>query len=212
MKNMKFNFDINAKKIYNAEEIVKDFPKYFGIEFSKMKENLKNYKTITKDDMINYVKTNHEKMAESKSTPIQEIIEKRRLDYDYFKKVLAILSDNAKIYLLSLEYMANLENIREQTEEIEEVIEKLNIYHLGKAVTGESINNIFLHLAHLLIFFQTTLEKINNLETYHIQTLDSFAINYMGESAYPVSIVSEAQNAHLIEYSLVHRKTKKHSK
>lgn len=212
MKNVKFSFNINVKKIYNAEEVIRDFPKYFGIEFSKMKDNFKNYKTITREEMDNYIKANFDKMAESRAVPVQEIIIKRSRDYDYLKKVLSILSENAKTYLLTLEYMANLEDIRDQKKELEEIIEKLNIYHLGKAVTGESINTIFLNLAHLILNFQNTLEKMNNLETYHIQTVDSFMINYMGERAYPVSIVSDDQNDQLNKISLTYRKRKKHFK
>lgn len=197
MKDVKFNFNINEKRIYNTEEIIEDFSEYFGIEFSEMKEYFKNYHAIPKETLYNCIITNMDKIVDVKSDLVHDLMEKWRQEYESLKRYLIIISENAKLYLLSLEYMANLKDIRDQYEEVEVLIEKLNIYHLGKAVTGESVNTIFLNLSSLFLLFQNTLEQIEKFETEHIQLLDSLMVKHIEEGTQAFRSAPVKQNTHL---------------
>ncbi len=178
MSDLKFCFDIDQRTPYNAKDIIDNFSNYFGISFEEMKNYFNEYKIITKEELYNYIKNNRSKMFEKDSTSLNRILETRTIDYEYFKEVLEILSSDANQYLSLLEYVANLENMMDQVEEKELLLKKIDIFHYAKVLTGESVNKIFLDLAHLLIPFQEMLKRINNFETYHYQSVDSFMLIY----------------------------------
>lgn len=184
MRDVKFYFDLDKRRLYSASDIVNHFENYTGVSFQKLLDYFENYQIISKSSLYSYISDNIEKIKDHKFVSKEKVIERRLKDYQYFQVVLANLSLSSIICLRLLEYLANLNEIRNQNEDYEELLDKLELFHYGRVLSGEGVSKLFFVLSRLYNHFQEFLEKANCLQTYQTQTVDSFMLNYGDNEIY----------------------------
>ena len=113
---------------------------------------------------------------------MEEIIENRMLEYDYYDKVLKILSYKGLSYLMLINYLCNC---KERNDYQEKILEEVQIYHYSSIVTGSDINRLLIVIFHLLKKFNSTLETANNKQDYLSQRLSSGMLKYEIDELYP---------------------------
>jgi len=178
----------NNDAIYNMKDVIEQFPAYLGMSLEELKYLFQNYETITKEQLQDYVTKNQGQLKESQYNffiPIEKLISIRIQDYEYFEKVLAILSKKGLEFLSLIEYLGNLKYNNEEIEIKENILKDLNIFHYSSIAKGNDINNLLIALSHLIDQFNEFLRKINSFQTYHEQNIDDFALHYGTDKIYP---------------------------
>lgn len=167
----------NEDKLYNIVDVKEKFKDYFGVTLEELEFYFSTYNIVDKNEVINYLK------MESKGyLQIEEIIENRMLEYEYYDKVLKILSRKALNYLMIIKYLCNC---KERNEYQEKILEEVQIYHYSSIVTGSDINRLLIVLFHLLKKFNSTLETANNKQDYLTQRISSGSLRYEKDELYP---------------------------
>lgn len=174
---------------YDMEFVMKRIPKALKRELLDIENSFQSYNLISFDKVCSYIERHVDLMAESRfgKVNLQEIIEKRKCDYQYFKECIEILASKGIKLIQILNYLNGFRKYQDQkiNEDYEDFFKRLNFIHVGSAMSGRDLNQMLIVLSHIIDQFDENLGKINNLTTYHTQTIDSFAKNYGGNRIYP---------------------------
>lgn len=190
MRDVKIYLGIDERKIYNLTDIILNFSEYFNCEFDQLKAFFTHYEVISWDEVKKYILNCSDRLYERRFSCeicLEDVLEERFIDYEYFNKVLEILSKKSLMYLNLLEYLASRMNDLEREYEYEKVLNNLEVFHYASILKGSDLILFLKELATLIHQFQNALMKVNCLETYHSQTIDSFARQVGGDSIYPSS-------------------------
>ncbi len=209
-------YGIDDERIYNLKDIINNFSNYFGFSFEELNNIFANYEILTYDAIGKYIRDYKNKMFEFKfdrNIDVSEILKKRKVDYDFFKKTLAILSAKGLRYLELLEYMGNMNSDIDRVDEFESVIEELGIFHYGSILKGIDINRLLSKINNIINLFDDNLDKINSLSTYDSQNIDNFALIMGGDGLYPLeslvakdNYISDKTSFNLVEIGCYNRK------
>lgn len=167
----------NEDKLYNIVEVKEKFKDYFGVTLEELEVYFGNYNLVDKNEILNYLKRECNGYLQ-----MEEIIENRMLEYDYYDKVLKILSNKGLSYLMLINYLCNC---KERNDYQEKILEEVQIYHYSSIVTGSDINRLLIVMFHLLKRFNSTLETANNKQDYLSQRLSSGMLKYEVEELCP---------------------------
>ena len=187
--------DIDNDKLYNLKEILVDYSNDWGITIEELKKIFTEYEINSFDQITNYLKNNEEKIFErrfDKKVSLDKVIKNRKVDYEYFKKNLEILSNKGLKYIEIIEYISNMKDDSERKVDIEDILEELGIFHYGSIIKGRDIKIIMRKIHNTTRKFIEYHNKINTCDTYHNQNIDSFAIIMAKEGLYPeTTLISE---------------------
>lgn len=222
---------LNNEIAYHVGDILKNFQDYFGMSLNELQNFLCNYKIIKKETIIDYIINHQDDMWESKMRVqaiarqkieiidmekvtiepinIEEIIAERVLDYEMFRQKIAILAHKGMTYLSLLIYVANEKNIFQEDDFHELIFNYLNISHYGKGMTGKHLKQLLTPLSYIVKEINTTLTKINNLETYRMQIFDSLACHYGENKLYTTDKLIYTDDSYYIDKTtFYHKKVK----
>lgn len=167
----------NEDKLYNIIDVKEKFKDYFGMTLEELESYFGNYNLINKNEILNYLKKYY-----NGSFKLDKIIDNRMLEYDYYDKVLKILSGKGLNYLMIIKYLCNC---KERNAYHEKMLEDVQIYHYSSIVTGSDINRLLIVIFYLLKKFNSTLETANNKQDYLSQKLSSGMLKYEVDELYP---------------------------
>ncbi len=198
---------------YDMAFVMKRIPKVLKREFLDIEKSFQSYNLISFDEVCSYIESHVDLMAESKFGKVdpQEIIEKRKDDYQYFKECIEILASKGIKLIQIFNYLNGFRKYQDQKidEDYEDFFKRLNFIHVGSAMSGRDLNQMLIVLSHIIDQFDENLRRINDLTTYHTQVIDSFAKNYGGRRIYPYpELILEIKNTPDSENTLASENTK----
>lgn len=170
MKEARTDLKFGCDVLYDLKEVLKNFSQYFGFTYEETKSYLTDYKVIKPDHIKNYIKNNLDKMPEYQANPNlnpDQLIAERLKDYQYYSKVLTILSLKGQELLELISYIAHCEH-NLPNRKMEQKITDLGIFYYSSLSLGCLLNAF----QNVLFQFNDNLIKINSLETYQHQTID----------------------------------------
>ena len=164
------------KKLYNINEVVDNFSEYFDMSLEEMINYFSNYSITTKEEFLSGIN-----LLNNECVYLKEIVNNKMVEYDYYCKVLEILSSKALTYLMMIKYLCNS---KEKNGEYEQILEEAQIYHYSSVVIGEGVNKFLVVLFHLLNKFSNTLEVIND-DNFTLNKMSMGFVNYDNDEIYP---------------------------
>jgi len=164
------------KKLYNMMEVVEKFSEYFNMSLEELEIYFSNYSIIEREKFLNCIN-----FENSECVYLREIVNNKIAEYDYYCKVLEILSGKALTYLMLIKYLCNC---KEKNSSYEQILEEAQIYHYSSIMVGEGINKFLVVLFHLLNKFSNTLELVNNKD-FILNKMSMGFVNYDKEEIYP---------------------------
>lgn len=178
--------EFQGKEFYNVKSVFSQFSDYFDMELGELFQLFQDYSVISFQNISSYIENHLDLMEEKEKNGYfsdQEIVKRRKRDYQYFCKTLDILSKKGLECLSILKYLnGDCFDI-----DFENVLYDMGIYHYGEFVLGKDLNRIQIALQHIIMQFNSVIEQVNCLETYQRQVIDDFAYYYGGDRIYPVS-------------------------
>lgn len=186
------------EKLYNIKDVIVKFKEYYGLTLEELENYLSNYKVMDKEEILSYIKLEYQECCS-----LKEIFDKRMIEYNYYDKVLKILSTKGLNYLMIIKYLSDC---KDKNISKEKILEDIEIYHYSSVVTGRDINRLLIVLFHLLTKFNKTLDTINEKKGFLNQRLCIDSLMFEQEELYPSEKLIMIDEYYLDKTSLKTRK------
>lgn len=171
---------LEEENLYDMGMVLKDLPNFLGKSFSEIEGLFQEYSIVSFDEVSSYIALESRQMKETRyGASVNEIIQNRKRDYEYFCRGIEILSKKGICYMELFSYLRDLGQSRMNLKEgYEKLLYEMGIFHFGSVIKGRDINSMLIVFSRVLDQFSEKLKLVNDFTTYHVQTIDDFAWNY----------------------------------
>jgi len=177
MKDVKDIVCYADRKLYDFDEVIGNFDKYYGLSIEEI-SNLFSFCSIMEWDEI------YDKLEDIGFT--NNDIMSRYFTYEFYNKTFLNLKIKGLELVDLVKYLYNLKVV-DYDVFYENKLHVCDISHFGSLLIGKDINRILIVMYHLLKRFYEVIEKINLIDTYidNKNLVCKSAIVIDGDNAYP---------------------------